>query len=130
MASSKKSVVTKHTTKVDGVYVPPNVKIGLDPDEAEDKLRRGLVRRPRRDDSEGRAARLKPEGDGLSRAIALRIPELDKDDRESWTADGKPNTRALAELLGYPITGKERDEGVAYLKQHGEQLKLDGGPAA
>lgn len=129
MASSKRSVVTKHTTKVDGVYVPPNVKIGLDADEAEDKLRRGLVR-PSGKDSESQAAKLKPEGDGLSRAIALRIPELDKDDRESWTADGKPNTRALAELLGYPITGKERDEGVAYLKQHGEQLKLEGGPAA
>lgn len=130
MAKNKMAVVTNYTTKLDGVFVPPDSKINLDREEAENKLRRGLVRLPSRNDAEGQAARLKPKGDDLFRAIALRIPELDKDDRESWTADDKPNTRALAELLGYPITAKERDDGVAYLEKHGDQLKLEEHPAA
>ena len=130
MAKDEKAVVTNYTTKVGGVYVPPGTRINLDHDEAERKLRSGLVRLPDRNDSEGQAARLKPQGDDLFRAIALKIPELDKDDRESWTADGKPNTRALAELLGYPISARDRDEGVAYLKEYGEQLQLEEHPAA
>ena len=73
MSKDKRSVVTKYTTKVGSIEVPPNSTIELDRDEAEDKLRRGLVREPGGGNSEGDAARLKPEGDELVKAIAFNI---------------------------------------------------------
>ena len=122
MSKDKRSVVTKYTTKVGSIEVPPNSTIELDRDEAEDKLRRGLVREPGGGNSEGDAARLKPEGDELVKAIAFKILELNKDDREAWTKDDKPNAKALAELLGYPITARERDEVVSYLEHNRDLL--------
>ena len=129
MAKSNRSVVTKYTTKKDGVYIPPGITIELDPEEAFDKLQRSLVREPQ-SRSEEKAARPKPGGEHLLKAIALKIPELDKDDREQWTADNKPHTRALAELLGYPVSAKERDEAVAYLKENEDLLSTLDRPAA
>lgn len=51
----------------------------------------------------------KPEGDALVSAIAAAILSLDKDNPDHFSKRGRPQAPALQEVLGYPVTAKERD---------------------
>lgn len=46
-------------------------------------------------------------------AIAKAIGELDIDDDDAYTNDGKPDARKLTQMLGWQVTAKERDEALA-----------------
>lgn len=50
---------------------------------------------------------VKPEGDALIAAVVAAIPQLDKD--EDYTRRDVPSTAALARVLGYAVSGAERD---------------------
>jgi hypothetical protein len=38
------------------------------------------------------------------------IDQLDKDNKDHFTATGKPNTLALSQICGFPVSATERDE--------------------
>lgn len=46
-------------------------------------------------------------------AIRDAIGELDEDNEDHWTNDGKPDARALTSILGWQVTSPERDEALA-----------------
>ena len=45
--------------------------------------------------------------------IVNAIHSLDKSVAEYWTGEGKPQAKALAKLLGWPVTAAERDTAWA-----------------
>ncbi|MEY9560466.1 hypothetical protein [Sinorhizobium fredii] len=49
----------------------------------------------------------------LYAAIREAADQLDVDDESAFTSTGKPNQRALSEILGYTITAAERDAAIA-----------------
>lgn len=49
--------------------------------------------------------------------ITMAIGMLDKNDKTAWTKDGRPNTNALSELLGWIVNGAERDQAWADLNK-------------
>lgn len=46
-------------------------------------------------------------------AIRDAIGELDEDNEDHWTNDGKPDARALTSILGWQVTSDERDDALA-----------------
>ncbi len=63
-------------------------------------------------------ARAVPESN--SNDIVDAIGELDPEDEELWTQGGKPQVEALEALLGYPVSGKQRDEAWNIFKKASE----------
>lgn len=54
--------------------------------------------------------------------VAEAIGQLDKEKVELWTADGKPQTKALADVLGRDVSAAMRDEAwIAAQKTEGNQ---------
>ncbi len=49
--------------------------------------------------------------------VTAAIGMLDKNDKTVWTKDGRPNTSALSELLGWLVNGAERDRAWAELNK-------------
>ena len=109
---STKRITTKVVTydKPGGEPKPPGTSLSLDKDEADRMIKRGHA-------SEGGAREpepaKKPAGDTLTAALAEAIGGLDKGDEELWTNSGKPNTKALEAVLGYPVSAAERDAAWA-----------------
>jgi hypothetical protein len=46
-------------------------------------------------------------------AIRAAVDKLDPDDESHFTRTGKPDARALSEILGWQVTAEERDEAMA-----------------
>lgn len=59
----------------------------------------------------------KPTGAALHAAILLAAGDLDAQDPNHFTRDGRPQVAALNERLGYRITAAERDAAVAAPKK-------------
>ena len=49
------------------------------------------------------------DADERKAAIVETISLLDKDNKEHFTNDGKPDARVLSELLGWTVSAQERD---------------------
>lgn len=55
-------------------------------------------------------------------AIQDAIGQLDDDNDDHFTAEGKPDARALTSILGWQVTAKERDEAMDNEIRTGETL--------
>lgn len=58
-------------------------------------------------------------GSGEASPMTLReaILDLDADNPDHWTADGKPDARALADILDRKVTAAERDAAWSALQE-------------
>lgn len=64
---------------------------------------------------------VKPEEvDALNVAINEAAAQLDKDNKEHFTADGVPKVEALAAILGYSVSAAERGAALAAAKAAAE----------
>jgi hypothetical protein len=55
----------------------------------------------------------RPQGEALLEAIREAANSLDVDDDGNFDRNGKPDHRALSDLLGYPVSVEERDRAIA-----------------
>ena len=85
--------------------IAPGEGVDLPKTQAEDLVARGLAKWPE-GEAAGSAAS-KPSGEALNAAILEAAEALDPE--EDFGADGKPNAKALASVLGYKISAEERD---------------------
>lgn len=53
-------------------------------------------------------------------AILAAIDQIDQEDAAYWMKDGRPNTAALAQVLGWTVAAKERDTAYAAWKAQQE----------
>lgn len=84
----------------DGKRYQAGETVELTPAQAAPLLRDGVV--------VGRHAEAEPET--LEERILDAIDELDPDNKDHWTNDGKPDATALAEIVGERVSAKLRDQ--------------------
>lgn len=68
-------------------------------------------------DTEETPSPQKPDGEALTEAIMGAIAKLDTE--EDFGRDGKPAVKALSQVLGYKVTGAERDAVWETVKDSG-----------
>jgi len=71
----------------------------------------------------------KPAGQALHEAIRAAADQLDVDNEEHFTVDGKPEVHTLEVALGYTLTAAERDAAYG-LKQAKAPIKIKKGTPA
>ncbi len=49
--------------------------------------------------------------------VKAAIEVLDAEDEDLWTKDGRPDLAALSDLLGWRVTGAERDQAWAEISE-------------
>ncbi|MFZ5762839.1 MAG: hypothetical protein ACOY8P_07945 [Thermodesulfobacteriota bacterium] len=74
------------------------------------------------------AAPASPPADLTMAEIMEAIGKLDKDKAEMWCADGSPQVKALAEVLGREVTAAQRNDAwMAVLKEEEEKANNPNG---
>lgn len=81
----------------DGIHKPGET-VSLSDKDAEELIEIGVVQ----------AAQVANAVDRQAETIAA-IGKLDKENPDLWLKDGKPDTNAIAEITGWPITAGERN---------------------
>ena len=122
MSTEKTVYKPNWTVNHDGCdYTPESTKdepLRLTEKEAKPLLASGVISLPDTPSESAKGSSNTKEGSNAEQAAIIKaISKLNTEDKTQFNNDGKPNVKALEEILGKPITATERDEAWVFFSE-------------